>query len=354
MKKLFPEYYPLTKDEKIKIWKNGIFILDANALLDLYRYSESASQELLTILEKFKSKLWLPHQVALEFLKNRMKVIYEQKLAYEAVCGAIDTQSESFIRGIKGGMVTRHPFINKKEIIRKIKGYTEKTKRNIKKMEENHPQLDSDDTILKKIDKLFAKKVGKPYKTEKLKQIYLEGKRRYAQEIPPGFMDAIKDQEDKSGKRKYGDLIIWKQTLDHAKKIKKPIVFITGEQKEDWWEIVKGRKIGPRFELIKEAKETAQVEFCIYSINQFIIFAKAEGIDIQKDTLNEVRMSEQDQEVVSSIITSDLDLISTPQIEKGPSDIGKNHDETESEIGNNEEEVLVGKSAKNLKEGDKK
>lgn len=79
MKNNFSEFYCLTDDELKKLWDECIFIFDANVLLNLYRYSQKTSQKLLDVLynEKIKERIWIPHQFAFEYQKNRLEVIAE-------------------------------------------------------------------------------------------------------------------------------------------------------------------------------------------------------------------------------------------------------------------------------------
>ena len=74
-------------------------------------------------------------------------------------------------------------------------------------------------------------------------QSVVEGTARYEGRIPPGFKDRHKKggtdgvQEDNStgGANRYGDLIFWKESIKHAKKIgAKKIVILTNDQKNDW------------------------------------------------------------------------------------------------------------------------
>jgi len=348
MKKQFREYYPLTKKEIKEIWKDGVFILDANALLGLYRYSEKTSKELLKILEKLKNKLWLPHQSALEFHRNRMKVIYEQKAAYKILQNIIDAKSKTFLEGIES-VITRHPFIQNQAIVKKIQNYISRVKKDIGKMEDNHPKLHFHDLILEQLDKLFDKNIGKPYKFEELEKLYAEGEKRYAHEIPPGYGDILKDQEDKTHKKKFGDFIIWKQTLEFAKAVKKPIIIITDERRKgDWWEEAKGRIICPRFEMIREMRDIAGVGFHMYSVSQFILFAKSElNLTIEKDTLDEVkRQGENNKEVNVSDLISESDLVSALSTDKSINYSLNLSDEITSGIVDNKEEDLVNKPVK--------
>lgn len=67
--------------------------------------------------------------------------------------------------------------------------------------------------------------------------------------------------------------MLWKQIIGLAKDEQKNIVFVTDDKKEDWWEIVNGKTIGPRPELVKEFKDEANTEIIMYQSNQFMEYA---------------------------------------------------------------------------------
>ena len=67
MSKLFSGYYRPDEDEFRILWESGVFILDTNVLLDLYRYPKELREELVGVLGKLSEQLWLPHQVFLEY-----------------------------------------------------------------------------------------------------------------------------------------------------------------------------------------------------------------------------------------------------------------------------------------------
>ena len=89
-------------------------------------------------------------------------------------------------------------------------------------------------------------------------EIIKEGELRYRSKIPPGY----KDQGSKEGISIYGDLILWKQIIAHAKKVKKPIILIINDIKEDWcYKKEQKQKIEkPREDLIKELYTTTGME----------------------------------------------------------------------------------------------
>jgi PIN like domain len=81
------------------------------------------------------------------------------------------------------------------------------------------------------------------------------------------------EQNKEKPRRKYGDLIIWLQLLDEVRNRKTPAIFITADEKPDWWTIIdsEGKHIiGPRPELIQEMFEQTGTPFYMYSPPEFM------------------------------------------------------------------------------------
>lgn len=66
MKKEFPGYFANHEDDIEKLWQDCIFVLDANVMLSLYRYSDATGSELLKVFNFLSERLWIAHQVAQE------------------------------------------------------------------------------------------------------------------------------------------------------------------------------------------------------------------------------------------------------------------------------------------------
>lgn len=64
--------------------------------------------------------------------------------------------------------------------------------------------------------------------------------------LPPGYKDAHKADDG------VGDLLIWRAILDVATKNQKSVIFVSLDQKADWWSQSEGRPLYPRFELVDE------------------------------------------------------------------------------------------------------
>lgn len=71
----FKGYYRASRLERLQALKEGLIVLDTNALLDLYRFSPSARAELFEVMRLVHARLFVPHQVALEFHRNRVDAV---------------------------------------------------------------------------------------------------------------------------------------------------------------------------------------------------------------------------------------------------------------------------------------
>lgn len=291
MKDLFPGYYRPSEEEFRTLWENCTFVFDTNVLLDLYRYPEKAREEFLSVLTSkgIFHRFWLPHQAAMEFQRNRLKVAWsslnpldELKKEIEVLkrktreIGEIIENGSS--RGIFGN-IKKDPFqTNSEKEISKLENALDRLKNSRQKEIEK-------DSLREEIDKLITGKIGSPPKNQQeLDQVYTEGEKRFSLKMPPGYLDQTKEPEEflwgtLSFKRKFGDLILWKQIIKHAKEQNlSHLIFVTNDNKSDWWwmEEYQGKKtFGPRPELIEEIKREANLKlFYMYNVDRFLEFAK--------------------------------------------------------------------------------
>lgn len=108
MKDKFNWYFSPSKDEIDAIWDTGILTVDANVLLDLYRYHESTRNSLISNLKNFNGRLWLSSQAAEEFFRNRSKVIASSEKTFKQANEDIDKLKgslESTITQLKGNRI---------------------------------------------------------------------------------------------------------------------------------------------------------------------------------------------------------------------------------------------------------
>lgn len=278
MKSKFSEFYRPSDAEFTELWEEAIFVVDANFLLDLYRYSQKASQDLLELLEKVaeENRLWIPHQVALEFHKNRLNVISAQVRKYSNVPKEIGKIKKIFES-------EKDPHLDPKHL-HELEKLLNEIQNDLRTRQESLEGLFSEDHILDSVTTLFEKRVGESFADQKLEETYAKGKDRFSKKIPPGYKDQEKSEPDR-----YGDLIVWFQIMEKAKSDQKPIIFVTGEEGGDWWLINENNIIGPRPELIREMKTTTKMSFYMYRTKQFTQFAGEKlAIVVPVDTVQEV------------------------------------------------------------------
>lgn len=280
MKNAIKEFLEPTNDEKQGLWEKCVFVFDTNVLLNLYRYSAKTRTSLLAAFESFKDRIWIPYQVAFEFMRKRCEVIYETVHRYDQFSKEIDAFTSKATETLR--------LTPKDEEINDLKRYLYKwldsnKERNL--LVENA----SDDEILNRILSIFDGRIGDKVDDEELSRIKKEGKERFEKSIPPGYKDDKKKNNETDDNNAYGDLIIWKQIIKFAQENNVGIVFVTHDQKEDWWNIVKGKTIGPRIELRREFLEETKQFFHMYSMNSFISeYNRIYDTPIEKSAVEEV------------------------------------------------------------------
>lgn len=305
MKEQFKGYYNLEEKEFEELWNNGIFIFDTNVLLNLYRYQYDTRDALLKVMEKLTNRVWIPYHVGLEFQRNRPIVIAEQYKKFSEVKNIIDKSIFTMKKEFDNlQLKTRHSYINPDKLIENLESIKNSFFNDLEKLEKTSINTSSRDEIRERIDNLFKNNIGLPPKDqEEIDEIMKEGELRYKKNIPPGFKDISKDEKapdeftysNITYKRKYGDLIIWKQIIGHVKtKLYKNIVFITDDSKADWfWKIESNgpKTLGVRPELREEFYRETNVEnFHIYNTQSFLSYAnKKLNAKVTKEAIQEVR-----------------------------------------------------------------
>ena len=280
MRNAIREYIELSDAEKKSLWDNATFIFDTNVFLNLYRYSKKTRDALLDAMTQLDGRIWMPYQVAFEFMQRRPEIIFETIDRYSK----LKQENEKFLRMCSDMLRVKTDDCEYIELQKYIDQWLDANKeRNLLVMNV------AEDSILDKILQLFEGKVGVDFSENEKADLVKEGANRYAKEIPPGYMDA---QKAKAGddNNAYGDLFVWKQILKFSKDNNRDIIFVTHDQKKDWWNIVHGKTIGPRVELRKEFYDNATQQFHMYSMDGFIAhFDNGVSGTVDKSVVDEVK-----------------------------------------------------------------
>ncbi len=297
MKDQFREHYKYSDKELKALWDEAFFVFDTNTLLNMYRYNRETFKEYVKVLKELSKngKLFMPNQVGEEFFRNRMKVIQDYKKSYEEILKMI-----SAFKGQLSSRYRHHPFVDIQQLSSNIEKALQPTEKSLEKTQKSHPDWIQDDNILDELTKIFSNCTGDPFSDEEKAKIFEEGEVRYEKKIPPGFKDA-----DKEGERQYGDLLVWKQILAFAKDKKKPIVFITGDEKEDWWLLSEGKRLMPLPSLKREMRTVAGVDFHAYTADYFLETYNEHNTSKTIDTkaIEEVRRLREIQDLMETEIT---------------------------------------------------
>ncbi|OCA97889.1 PIN-like domain-containing protein [Clostridium beijerinckii] len=368
---MYVNNYELVLKHEKEFFQNAIIVFDTSALLQFYYYSDNSRKNIYDNLSnKFSSRLWISSQVYFEFLRNRKNVLLKPIKSYERLIskdktgegGHIDKIEEhinkiktSEIKKINQQMQTliekcknedKHPVISKEifnEFIENVENYSKYTEEFMQqfikfksistdfvkeKTEELKRGVDKDFVMT---DILSMFEIGAEFTFDDIMRIVSEGKHRYENKIPPGY----EDEDEKIGFQIYGDLINWKQILKYITDMKKPVILVSNDKKEDWMDPKEDFK-KPRFELIKEFKDLTGQDFWIYNLEDFLYNSNNMlNMKIESAVINEINEVRKAQEK----IINKMDKVLFKQFLKKLSLIDK--EPSEVKISGKNDEIVV-------------
>ncbi|MCO5070622.1 MAG: PIN domain-containing protein [Rhizobiaceae bacterium] len=278
------EFYTPSKDEFDALWKDALFVFDANVLLSLLRYKQAAKNEIIGLMERIKERMWIPHQVSYEFLKNRHKVFFGLEKPYSDIEAVINEQITQFNTKIDeiSKEYRYHPSIEFDSIKSTARDAMKEIERALQKFKQDHPSRKEAESMLESVTTLFKERVGKGYSEADRARYVTEAANRNRDKIPPGFADGKKDDGG------VGDYLIWSQMMDKARETKRPIIFITEDVKDDWWLRVSGQTIGPLPALRREFYDRTDQHFYAYRVVEFLKHSHTKAItQVSDKTLKE-------------------------------------------------------------------
>jgi len=266
---------------------SGLIVLDANVLLDVYRYAPEARNQLLSVMEKLRDRIWIPHQVAEEFYRNRVGVMVDSQKIYNRVLDLIEEADKALVESLEKELKEMANRVllqeEKEEVVDLLKSALLPLSDKIRALEENH-RLDgslAEDPILERLEDLFKNRVGKPF-VDDFEARMKEAKRRRDERIPPGYKDSAKDTW-------YGDCFVWLQALDQVRvQSSRTLLIVTEDIKEDWYRRLQGQTISARPELALEAKRDARCDLVIMRVSSFLLKANQySDVEVSDRTIRE-------------------------------------------------------------------
>lgn len=283
MKNKFPLYYRPTDETKKALFHkdNCYFVFDTNALLDLYRLGMDTTEKVLSLIEKYKTRIVIPYHVAEEYHNDMLSVLTANIAMYHNVLR--DRNDEKILDAIYDNVgVKKYPAL--KERLKVLMSDALKKFYEDVELEESYLREQfSNWELQNKISNSLGDKVLDGFSDAEIESIESEGQQRYENSVPPGYKDVEKESN------KYGDLIIWKEILRFADEKKCSVIFISRDLKEDWIMEYHGMQCGPRYELIKEFKEVSEGEFLMCTLERFLEYANEEQKVLKDEDLKELK-----------------------------------------------------------------
>ncbi|GAA4472931.1 PIN-like domain-containing protein [Phytohabitans houttuyneae] len=290
----------------------GLVVLDANVLLDLYRYTREPRNQVLAALRMVAHRqlLWLPHQVGLEFVRNRAKAVEGRLSRLRAVGGIVDERFRSAARQIveardevvgllrdmahddttADGLVRR---IDEGIVVSAMKDWRKELSdhlavlRNAENVTPQH--IAANDPLVPEIAALFGNRIGDPLDEEETQRLVRHAVNfRFPNRIPPGFADQGKGTD----LAKAGDYLLWEEIIRHTATLPTPrrVLFVSRDTKEDWYEQNdKGKPLRPLPALYDEMLARSKAELLILTPKEFLHGAQMFlGAQLEAGTYEEV------------------------------------------------------------------
>lgn len=321
MKRSFPGYYRPTQAEVDALWEDGtLVVLDTNILLHLYRVPASTRTLLLSILDRLKDRLWIPHQVGIEYQRRRLGVIRDAFSASRRLLTDIEKAYEQFERAVQAAQPEKRGLRRVPAALAEIQAQVTQIRGDVQEALADQLSPAADDFIRDAIDALIGDKVGTPPENQEvLTGWYKQGASRFALQMGPGFKDAKKANSPSpkfyagglTFEGEYGDLVLWKQIIQHtAKEGVKKVVFVTQDNKEDWWcrvsDPTNSEAIaqGPLQELAEEIRREGKVDlFWMYHLQEFMEVASERlGINVSEEAITDVSMADKAAATLSAVL----------------------------------------------------
>jgi hypothetical protein len=267
-------------DDWRRVLTEGLIVTDTNVLLNLYRYNRETRADLISVLTRFGERLWVPHQAAEEFWRNRENALEDPIRQAEQTVQNLQAQALKSVETLRA-WANRIAYPREKRLA--LEAVIDNSTSELQSAIERAIEIDNDkidqardtdhDPILAELEPILRGRVGFPLSRADYAAAVAEAKRRVESKEPPGFRDKRKDgrAEDSNSA---GDYLVWHQVIREAKRREKDVLLVTGDVKEDWWRIRGGIQMGPRNELAEELLKEAGCRLFMLRPDRLLLSAK--------------------------------------------------------------------------------
>ncbi|AYF20045.1 TPA: DUF4935 domain-containing protein [Vibrio parahaemolyticus] len=273
-----------------RIKEEALIVLDANVLLLPFTTDVKNVEAIKSLYEKLveSDQIYLPAQAIREYLDNRANKLANINEALQK------KSNQSF------NYVGAHPLLSSLEQYQSLIELEAPLKEAIKQYQNKIRETLSavqawgwNDPVSKMYHEVLSERVlsDEAISTE---VVEADLKRRSRLNIPPGYKDKSKEQNQA------GDLLIWHELLNLAESKDKHVIFVSGDEKADWWHQSGRNPLYPRFELVDEFREkTNGKSFHIVSLSKLL-----EIFETDREVVESIKSSESEQKVVNEETTA--------------------------------------------------
>ncbi|WP_134940846.1 PIN domain-containing protein [Ralstonia solanacearum] len=267
-----------------KAAKTADVVLDTNVLLLPYGAGSNSLSGIVKVFSvlRQKKRLFLPAQVSREFIRNRpnkLAELQQQLLDKISRYAVIDKLSFPILDETPEYTKLNDAIAKTAALKKELNQASGGVVNAIRAWEWNDPvnnayrDVFTPETIIQpKIDR---------------EKIVSELRHRYRLQVPPGYKDASKDDLG------IGDYLIWKTILEIGAKNKKPLIFVSGEEKADWQHRSGGSGFLPRYELLDEYRRiSGGNSFYIIPLSRLLEVMEAESSSVDEIKQEEERIQE--------------------------------------------------------------
>jgi hypothetical protein len=279
----FEGYRVLADADVDDAFTSALVAVDANVLLSLYRYNAQTTVDLLAIFERLGDRLVVPHQAVREFHRNRLSVIGNPDGAVQELREALRKNQRSTVDALsRWAKQVALPESTFDQLSAQVNQAFADLGDAVDTAEPDRVQADTPvarDRVLTKLVALLDGTILARPSTEEWKQLVDEGKQRVVDQVPPGYLDADKDEYPEGPA---GDYLVNWQACREAKRRQLDLIIVTGHEKEDWWWRHRSTFIGPRHEMAKEFFDLTEGRQ-LFLLRPRDLLSKSDALNVQVD-----------------------------------------------------------------------
>lgn len=259
-----------------QIKSSAIVSIDTNVMLYPYKLTSSSFNEIVEIYNKLnkKSRLYITGHVAREYARRRpvelSDLVKNLRDNSSKACAPL-VKEVSFLDGDES-------YEKLKSLSKEIDSKIKESRTILKDIVDKISNPIAGDAILAKYSNIFSNCIYDiKYNDKEMEEFDKQCSERFDNKIPPGYHDENKTDNEA------GDLLIWKSLIEISKSRNKDLIFVTGDDKGDWWIRSDKSAFQPRYELIDEfMRETDGKTIHIIPLHKMI-----ETFDGSKEAINE-------------------------------------------------------------------